>query len=60
MDNIIVVKVIMPAESLPQGMEGQVISVYTLCEDRTAEGGSGADINPRNLRTTRISSEQMR
>ncbi|KAF4364976.1 hypothetical protein G4B88_021793 [Cannabis sativa] len=29
MDNIVVVKVVMPEESLPQGIEGEVISVYT-------------------------------
>jgi hypothetical protein len=30
MDNIIVVKVVIPDESLPQGIEGEVISVYTV------------------------------
>jgi hypothetical protein len=30
MDSIIVVKVVMPEESLPQGIEGEVISVYTV------------------------------
>jgi len=30
MDNIIIVKVEMPEESLPQGIEGDVISVYTV------------------------------
>ncbi|KAL2934525.1 50S ribosomal protein L2 chloroplastic [Bienertia sinuspersici] len=30
MDNIIVVKVVMPEESLPQGIEGEAISVYTV------------------------------
>ena len=30
MDSIVVVKVVMPEESLPQGIEGEVISVYTV------------------------------
>lgn len=30
MDNIIVIKVVMPKESLPQGIEGQVINVCTI------------------------------
>jgi hypothetical protein len=30
MDSIIVGKVVMPEESLPQGIEGEVISVYTV------------------------------
>jgi hypothetical protein len=30
MDNIIVVKVVILEESLPQGIEGEVISVYTI------------------------------
>jgi hypothetical protein len=30
MDSIIVVKVVMPEESLPQGIGGEVISVYTV------------------------------
>ncbi|THU43031.1 hypothetical protein C4D60_Mb00t03480 [Musa balbisiana] len=29
MDSIVVVKVVMPEESLPHGIEGEVISVYT-------------------------------
>ena len=28
MDSVVVVKVVMPEESLPQGIEGEVISVY--------------------------------
>jgi hypothetical protein len=30
MDSIIVVKAVIPEESLPQGIEGEVISVYTV------------------------------
>jgi len=30
MDSIIVVKAVMPEESLQQGIEGEVISVYTV------------------------------
>ncbi|KAF3452241.1 hypothetical protein FNV43_RR08339 [Rhamnella rubrinervis] len=30
MDSIVVVKVVMPEESLPQGIEGEAISVYTV------------------------------
>jgi hypothetical protein len=30
MDGTIVVKVVMPEESLPQGIEGEVISAYTV------------------------------
>ncbi|URD91298.1 ribosomal protein L23 [Musa troglodytarum] len=30
MDSIVVVKVVMPEESLPHGIEGEVISVYTV------------------------------
>ena len=30
MDSIVVVKVGMPEESLPRGIEGEVISVYTV------------------------------
>jgi hypothetical protein len=30
MDSLVVVKVVMPEESLPQGIEGEVISVYTV------------------------------
>ncbi|KAK9151364.1 hypothetical protein Syun_009673 [Stephania yunnanensis] len=30
MDSVVVVKVVMPEESLPQGIEGEVISVYTV------------------------------
>lgn len=30
MDSIVVVKVVMPEGSLPQGIEGEVISVYTV------------------------------
>ena len=30
MDSIIVVKVVIPEESLPQGIGGEVISVYTV------------------------------
>ncbi|KAJ6823857.1 hypothetical protein M6B38_127860 [Iris pallida] len=30
MDSIVVVKVVMPEELLPQGIEGEVISVYTV------------------------------
>ena len=30
MDSIVVVKAVMPEESLPQGIEGEVISVYTV------------------------------
>ena len=30
MDNIVVIKVVMLEKSLPQGIEGEVISVYTI------------------------------
>ncbi|KAL4361011.1 hypothetical protein GQ457_04G024150 [Hibiscus cannabinus] len=30
MDSIVVLKFVMPEESLPQGIEGEVISVYTV------------------------------
>ena len=30
MDGTVVVKVVIPEESLPQGIEGEVISVYTV------------------------------
>jgi hypothetical protein len=30
MDGTVVVKVVMPEESLPQGIEGEIISAYTV------------------------------
>jgi hypothetical protein len=30
MDSVVVVKVVIPEESLPQGIEGEVINVYTV------------------------------
>ncbi|GJN19913.1 hypothetical protein PR202_gb07229 [Eleusine coracana subsp. coracana] len=33
MDGTVVVKVVMPEESLPQGIEGEVISAYTVTID---------------------------